>query len=380
MAVSGYLYGGGGVESHDTTNVSLTVSTIVYNSVYTTYMPTLVYTRVHTGENMQQPVLLPSSKAYNAALTSEIQMFDALLRELVDTIPEPTQTVGRPRLPLKDQVFCAVQKVYSQLSCRRAYGVFENAASRAQLERPLHFNVPSKVLNRADLTPLLHALIAQSALPLTGIESDFAIDSSGFRTTNFGAYCAGRYGATKPHVWLKVHVCVGTRTHIVTRAIVTDANGADAVQFEPLLRQTAEAGFAVRGIMADKAYSSRLNHDVAADVGATAYIPFKSNASGNSKGSSMWRKAYHFFNLHREEFEERYHRRSNVESVFSAIKRKFGEALKSKNRVAQENELLCKILAYNITVLIQEMHQSGVRPDFLRALDLADKNPGDGLN
>ena len=79
----------------------------------------------------------------------------------------------------------------------------------------------------------------------------------------------------------------------------------------------------------------------------------------------LWKKAYHFFQLHREEFDEYYHKRSNVESTIGAIKQKFGETLKSKNRVAQENELLCKILAYNITVLIHEMFESGITPDFL---------------
>lgn len=52
---------------------------------------------------------------------------------------------------------------------------------------------------------------------------------------------------------------------------------------------------------------------------------------------------------------EHYYKRSNVESTFGAIKQKFGENLKSKKPVSQKNELLCKILAYNITVLIHEM-------------------------
>ncbi len=54
---------------------------------------------------------------------------------------------------------------------------------------------------------------------------------------------------------------------------------------------------------------------------------------------------------------EHYHKRSNVESTIGAIKKKLGESLKSKNLVAQKNELLCKIIAYNITVLIQHMHE-----------------------
>lgn len=45
----------------------------------------------------------------------------------------------------------------------------------------------------------------------------------------------------------------------------------------------------------------------------------------------------------------------NAESTFSAIKNKFGETIKSRNRIAQENEMLCKIIAYNLTVLICAM-------------------------
>ena len=79
----------------------------------------------------------------------------------------------------------------------------------------------------------------------------------------------------------------------------------------------------------------------------------------------LWKKAYLFFQLHREKFDAHYHKRSNVESTFGAIKQKFGETLKSKKTTAQVNELLCKIIAYNITVLIHEMFESNIVPDFL---------------
>ena len=82
-------------------------------------------------------------------------------------------------------------------------------------------------------------------------------------------------------------------------------------------------------------------------------IPFKKNAIGAPRGSPAWKKAYHYFQLNREEFEDRYHKRSNVESTFGAVKKKFGETIKSKNLVAQQNELLCKFVAYNITILIK---------------------------
>ncbi|NMG83680.1 MAG: hypothetical protein GIS02_05705 [Methanosarcinales archaeon] len=41
--------------------------------------------------------------AYNAAQTQEIELFDKLLMELVSTVFEPEQIMGRPRLLLSDQ-------------------------------------------------------------------------------------------------------------------------------------------------------------------------------------------------------------------------------------------------------------------------------------
>jgi transposase len=82
------------------------------------------------------------------------------------------------------------------------------------------------------------------------------------------------------------------------------------------------------------------------------------------KNPASWMKAYHLFQANRAEFDRNYHRRSNVESVFSAIKRKFGENIRSKNRVAQLNEVRCKLIAYNLTVVAHEMFEKGIAPNF----------------
>lgn len=49
---------------------------------------------------------------------------------------------------------------------------------------------------------------------------------------------------------------------------------------------------------------------------------------------------------------QRYHQRSNAESTFSMLKRKFQNKLMLKNEVGQTNEALAKVLCYNICVLI----------------------------
>jgi len=305
-------------------------------------------------------------KAYNEAQTNEVRLFDELLRDLVEGIPEPEQKgPGRKRLPISEQAFCAIQKVYSQLSSRRASSLFRNAKERQHINHVPHFNSVINFLNREDITPILHELIRITATPLQSVESEFAIDSSGFRTTTFNEYCNQKHNKGKRvHKWLKAHICVGVKTNIVTGVEVTPGYYNDSPQFEPLVRTTNESGFTMDEVSADMAYSSRDNLDLVDNVGGIGYIPFKSDATGRSKGSPIWKKMYHYFQMNQDDFMEHYHKRSNVETTFHMIKAKFGDKLKSRKDTAQVNELLCKIIAHNIVVLIHEMFELGIEPDF----------------
>jgi len=303
--------------------------------------------------------------AYNEAQKAEVNLFDELLKDLVKAIPEPEQTIGRPRLSIHETLFCAIQKVYSQLSSRRAYSLFENATEKGQIEHTPDFNVPSKLFKNPEMTPILHELVTLSALPVAGIENDFSVDSTGFRTTTFNAYNGMKHGQKKEHQWVKAHLCAGVKTNIVAAVAITDSNGGDSPQFGPLVKKTAE-GFTINEVSADMAYSSRLNLQLVANEGSKAYIPFKKNATGRAGGSALWKKMFHYFQLNRDDFMEHYHKRSNIEATNAAIKRKFGETLKSKNPVAQVNELLAKIIAYNLTVVIHEMYENGIQPEFLQ--------------
>jgi transposase len=278
--------------------------------------------------------------AYNEAQKAEVNLFDDLLKDLVKAIPEPGQNKGRPRLSLQETLFCAIQKVYSR------------------------FNAPSDFFNKPETTAILQNLVTLSALPVAGIEVDFAVDSTGFRTTTFNSYEGAKYGQKKEHQWVKAHLCAGVKTNVVAAVAITDDYSNDSPQFGPLVKKTAQ-GFAINEISADRAYSSRANLQTVANEGGKAYIPFKKNATGNCKGSRLWSKMFHYFQLNRDEFMDHYHKRSNIEATNAAIKRKFGETLKSKNPVAQVNELLAKIIAYNLTVVIHEMYENGIEAKFL---------------
>ena len=56
------------------------------------------------------------------------------------------------------------------------------------------------------------------------------------------------------------------------------------------------------------------------------------------------------------------YKRSNVESTFSAVKRKFGEMVRSKTGTAQKNEVLCKFICQNVCCLISAMYELGITP------------------
>ena len=72
------------------------------------------------------------------------------------------------------------------------------------------------------------------------------------------------------------------------------------------------------------------------------------------------------FQAHQDEFERNYHKRSNVEAVFSALKLKLGENARSRISVAQVNEILCKLITHNLTVVEYEMFENGIAPMFCK--------------
>jgi hypothetical protein len=309
-------------------------------------------------------------KAQDQGQQAEHVLFDELLWDLIGDVDEPLRAPGRPGrnpVPLRTQVFLAVKKVHYGQSCRRVHGMMRIVPARVPAGEHSdipNYAVPSRFFNRDDAGELLLNLIEASARPLAELEKGgtVAIDSTGFCTTCMGAYCTEKHDPSRRHKWVKAHLIIGTRTHSVLAVAVTTEAGGDSPQLIPLLRRVVEAGFRPSTLVADKAYQSRAAYSELARLGMDGYIPFKVGSTGHGKGSPMYRRKWLEFSLKREEFDAKYHRRSNVESVNSAIKRTCGESLLSKNTVAQFHETLAKILANNIRVLIHEIFENGIDP------------------
>jgi hypothetical protein len=164
--------------------------------------------------------------------------------------------------------------------------------------------------------------------------------------------------------WVKLHLMAGVRTHIVTDVEVSGWAANDAPYLPSLVEGTA-ANFDVREVSADKGYVTNRNAAAVERVGAVPFMPFKVNTVAPTD-DSVWSRMWHYYSFNRDSFLGHYHRRSNVETVFAMIKAKFGDDVLAKSDTGQVNEVMCKVLAHNLCVLIQSFYELGIDPDLPR--------------
>jgi len=322
------------------------------------------------GAQVNDPVTEPAPRktysqnwsAYNYAQTTEKEQVELLLKSLCEGIEEPPRKPGpgRPPLPLRDKVFASVMKVYTGMSGRRASTDIRNCAQKGHVKKAPHYNSIFRTLEDEATTDLLVRLVEESAAPLAEIENaagQFAQDSTGFSTVTYDRWFDQKHGKLKAkHNWVKLHVMVGTATNVVTGVKVS--NEGDSPLLPGLLEQTAR-NFDVKEVSADKAYLSKKNLEAIEAVGATPFIPFKSNSVPMSN-SPHWRKMWAHFSLRSEDFLNHYHRRSNVETTMWMLKSKFGAAVRSKSQTAQVNEVLCKVICHNLACIVHAIAEFGI--------------------
>ena len=303
--------------------------------------------------------------AYNQAQTKEKKLFQMILLELCRLVIPNRRKIhrGRPALSKADKAFCVGLYSFCGLSSRRVISDLETAQKFGWITKVPHFNTVLNYLDNKELTSHLASMIEISSLPLRAIEKTFAVDSTGFSTPRFDRWLDIRTQKhTKKRLWKKAHLMTGTDTNVITSMIITDGVDGDSPHLIPLMERT-RTYFDMKEVLADKAYSSRANLQAISDNGAIPFIPFKEGTTGKARGCPIWHKMYDFFTKNRKEFDEHYHKRSNVESTNSMIKRKFGNNLRTKRHTAQTNEILVKCLCHNICVLIQESFERGIDLD-----------------
>lgn len=303
---------------------------------------------------------------YDKASINQKALFLELLADLVRNIKEDEYKFGRPKISKQDLVFSSVLKVYTTFSLRRFMTDLETAKEKGYVNSKPSYSSISHFMNKKDLEPVLRELVKISSLPLKTIETKFAIDSSGFSTSRFARYFSFKHQRDIRHrKWVNAHLICGTKTNVVTDIIVTKERKGDNKFLPELVLNTAK-NFDMKIVTADMGYIGRANSNLIESVGALPFIPFSKNVKLNTqaKGSFMWKRMYHYFMFNNEEFMKIYHSRSNIETTYHMIKSKFGDAVRSKDEVAQINEVLCKVICHNICCVISESFELGISREF----------------
>lgn len=324
---------------------------------------------------MEQQLTLPADKdktqkwnKYNLAKTNEKRLFYELLDELCKLIPEPKKRTGRPPIPTKDMVFMTALKLYNNFSSRKIWSDLKFAERAGYIQKAPHFNRMSDFLNSEGTYDLLQKLLTLTAMPLKSLENHYSIDASGF-----GGYQAERWMNVKYHKrgtfskYLKGHIAIGTKTNVICSCEVSSSSMAD-VTAAPMILENLSRNFQPKEISADKAYSASRILEIIEDMDAEPFIPFKSNTNPSDRSPEIWKRLFRYFEGHQEEFNEHYHKRSNVETTFYMVKSRLGEFLRSKRETSQKNELMMKFICHNICCLIQEVYENDIHVDFKHQL------------
>ena len=302
--------------------------------------------------------------AYRESQRHEKEYVKRLARDLCVRIPQPARKPGRGRNRRlrSDLAYEAIMKGYTNLSGSRLISDLNECFDDGYIVKVGHENSIHNFLASDETTPLLISLIEQAFIPLGAIENgQYAIDSTGMSPCIFDRYYSIRHeGVVARKQYLKLHIMAGVSTHGIATAKVTTASEQDSPQLVELLTRTRK-GNDVRELSADKGYSKISHHALLEELGIAAFIRFKDDAVIHADPDA-WSRNLAEFLLRRNQWLPRYHRRSNVETVFSMLKGKFGASIRAKRPRSQINEVLVKCLAHNLCCYVKAIFMSGLAP------------------
>jgi transposase len=144
---------------------------------------------------------------------------------------------------------------------------------------------------------------------------------------------------------VKLHLLIAPSNLAILNLNITKGTRHHSPILEKLLKPIPEG---VDATCLDPAYLSRQNCNLIAMKGRTPIIKPKRNTTIRKRGSQPWRDMIPLWLEDKESFVKRDHQRSKAESVYSSLKRCYGNYLSSRKRKTQRRELHLGILTYNI--------------------------------
>lgn len=236
-------------------------------------------------------------------------------------------------------------KVYFHLPYRQTEGIVKGHAKNKIPSIP-DFSTINRRINRLDIKIDDN----KNAKELEDRYIIIAIDSTGIKVTNRGQWMNKKWNTRIKKGYLKIHVAVDIKSKKILSMEITDEHVHDNRMLPTLVDDLVKSNeYIIDKFLADGAYDSNDTFRYLSENGIIPCIKVRKN--------SRVRKTAHIFrNLsvitQRHDFKQwkdsvSYGQRWMVETVFSSLKRMFGECVYSLKKENMKQELLLKASLYN---------------------------------
>jgi hypothetical protein len=174
-----------------------------------------------------------------------------------------------------------------------------------------------------------------------------ALDSTGIKVTNRGEWLPHKWNVRKGY--LKIHVAIDIKKKKIISLEVTSEEVHDGNRLKKLVDNASENND-VKRVIADRAYDSKENFRYLFDNGIEAAIKVRKNSSDRSMDCYPRKVAVlrQLKDLKKWKNSVSYGYRWIAETVFSSMKRMFGEYVSARKYPNMVKEMILKASLYNI--------------------------------
>lgn len=232
--------------------------------------------------------------------------------------------------------FLGYMRVYFHLAFRQTEGVVKAHAGKKVSSIP-DYSTISRRVNKLDI----------KVNEKVGNYVVIALDSTGIKVSNRGEWMRHKWHVRRGY--LKIHVAVDIRKKKVVSLQVTSEEVHDSKMLKNLVKDASENND-VKIVIADGAHDTKDNFRYLDNQGIEAAIKIRKNSSGKAVGCYPRKLTVlqQLSDFDRWKASVSYGKRWIAESIFSAIKRMFGEYVSARNYENMVKEMFLKVSLYNM--------------------------------